>query len=380
MHQTLNQLEDSLLKVVEENYNSLCNFEHEINLANDNHEDQVNDVRELKRLKENVEKSAKSNIALYKTALDDLANKTRLVDVFSLQNISPPTDGSTFFNQVFSWCTEILYESPTTSYEWYNFCQECFVQDYGVDFLARLRGVNVAKFSNYQYAITKQLTQYFKFLRREVQNSEFNKLLDCIDYIVAAYEARKSFLDDKAEYEAGLEKYRSADIALKVEGHLRENFCEFVSFSTSVHNTVRDTLDWYYWCKGEYVSKEDQADFFVNEPLDINDYVKDKKKTIKFSSTQQVSLKGINSFKKGYDILDMNNVFEEDLVVDDEEPINKLGWSATKNPSRYNGDHNKHECGENCIEIPAYYESSPAPESIVRLNTSADKKFRCTIF
>merc|ERR1712086_902167 len=54
----LSELEDSLFKMVQENYDSLCEFEESINKANDNRENQERDVAELKKLKENMEKSA----------------------------------------------------------------------------------------------------------------------------------------------------------------------------------------------------------------------------------------------------------------------------------------------------------------------------------
>jgi len=123
----LNSLEDSLFKMVQENYDSLCEFEESINKANDNRENQERDVAELGKLKENMEKSAKYNLGVYKSSIDDLAYKSKMIDIFSLESIFPPAEGSTWFHMIFSWCVEILYESPTTSYEWNNFKQECFV-------------------------------------------------------------------------------------------------------------------------------------------------------------------------------------------------------------------------------------------------------------
>lgn len=366
----LDKLEESLLQMVQDNYDSLCGFEKSINESNDDRVNQEREVAELKKLKEKMEKSAKDNLSIYKSSIDDLAYKSKMIDIFSLESIFPPAEGSTWFHEIFSWCVEILYESPTTSYEWNNFKEECFVQDYGVDFLARLRGLNIAKFSNYQYSITKQLTNYFSFLKREVQNSEFHKLLDCISLVVDAYEARKTFLDDKASYEQGLKKYEVADIAVKVEKNLRESHSEFVCFSTSVQNTLKDTLDWYCWCNGKYIPKENPElikDCFVKDPLNIDDYLKDKTKTIKIKPVQDVNLMHSTFKKTDY----VNKVIEilddDDLLIADETPINKVGWQKTKAVD-----------SEQHVGVPVYYERAPAPESVV----PAQYKFqhKCTIF
>jgi len=238
--------------------------------------------------------------------------------------------------------------------------------------LARLRGLNIAKFSNYQYSITLQLTKYFSFLKREVQNSEFHKLLDCIGLVVDAYEARRCFLDDKASYEQGLKKYEAADIAVKVEKNLRESHSEFVCFSTSVQNTLRDTLDWYYWCKGEYTPKENPETFldcFVKDPLNIDDYLQDKSKTIKVKSQQDVNIMNA-SFKKTDYVNKMTGTLDEDdIMVAEETAINKVGWHKSKTVD---------VDSESYVEVPAYYERAPAPESVV--SAKYKKEHKCTIF
>jgi len=114
-------------------------------------------------MEKELEQSTKDNLADYKTAYDNLGNRSKLIDIFTLINVKPPTEGSTFFHAIFSWCVEILYESPATSYEWENFKKQAFGKDYGVDFLMRLRGTNIPKYSNYQYQITKALEKYDKF-------------------------------------------------------------------------------------------------------------------------------------------------------------------------------------------------------------------------
>ena len=91
----------------------------------------------------------KNNVVMYKAALDNLANKTKLIDVFNLASVAPPAEGASFFHKIFSWCVEILYESPSTLYSWENFKEQCFMQDYGVDFIMRLRGVNIPKLTNF---------------------------------------------------------------------------------------------------------------------------------------------------------------------------------------------------------------------------------------
>lgn len=268
LEDSLDTLASSLRTAVAENYDALGEFAGELEDGQADIQNQRAEVDMIRQLEANLANARKNKIMEYKTALDNLANKTKLIDVFNLASINPPAEGHSFFHKLFSWCVEILYESPATLYDWENFRTECFINDYGVDFIMRLRGTQVAKFTTYQYTITKALQRYDTYLRTAVPNTDFHKLLDCILFIIEAYEARDKFVKAKEAHKVGCETHRGADLALKVDSNLKEKLSDFIVYSLSVQNTLNDTLDWLYWCRGKFVHDEKSKEELFN-PLDF---------------------------------------------------------------------------------------------------------------
>jgi len=89
------------------------------------------------------------------------------------------------------------------------------------------------------------------------------------------------FLDAKERYQSAQNKYKNADQALKIDKNLKTNFGDFVCFSSSVNNTLRDTLDWMYYCRGNRNTSKDLwyerlPYYFKEEPMDINGFVEEK--------------------------------------------------------------------------------------------------------
>jgi hypothetical protein len=241
LEDSLDHLASSLHSAVAENFEALGEFAYDLEDGQKDIETYKVEVAQIRQLEANLEAARKNNVVMYKAALDNLANKTKLIDVFNLASVAPPAEGASFFHKIFSWCTEILYESPSTLYSWENFKEQCFMQDYGVDFIMRLRGVNIPKLTNYQYTITKALLRYDAFLRTSIHNTDFHKVLDCVTFIIDAYEARDGFIQAREAHRLGVDLHRSADVAIKVDRNLKTKLSDFITYSLSVQNTLNDT-------------------------------------------------------------------------------------------------------------------------------------------
>lgn len=226
----LDTIANSLLNSLDSNHGMLQQYSEGLLKDNEYIEKQQTDIQELNKMAEEFQSTSKECLMEYKNALEQLATQTRVIDPHNLANVQAPYEGKGFFHKIWSWCVEILYESPSTVYEWNNFKHEAWECDNGVDFLQRLRGVNVSKFSKYQYTITKDLRRYDSYLRANVKNVDFHKVLNCINFINEAYEARQRYYDMKLLYEKGKSNNKEAELAIRADKLLRNKLSDYTNY------------------------------------------------------------------------------------------------------------------------------------------------------
>jgi len=104
-------------------------------------------------------------------------------------------------NDIFRWVLEGVYKAARTDYGWKNFKQAAFKKDKGVDFLARLRGLNVQKLRKdtliYAKTVVDKREEFLADLEPKKQNPSLRALLDYIELVVQVGELGDQIEADK---------------------------------------------------------------------------------------------------------------------------------------------------------------------------------------
>lgn len=145
--------------------------------------------------------------------------KRQIVDQISPAELAKITfkDFQDESNDIFIWVLQSVYKEPKASYEWGNFKKQVFTKDKGVDFMARLRGLNMLKLKKDDFVFAKHVAEkkaaYLADLEKKGKpNNSLRQLMELIEVVSQVGHYHEESENDKAALEEKQKEFEKKSV------------------------------------------------------------------------------------------------------------------------------------------------------------------------